>query len=220
VIGKPGTDTGPELSDDPAECWEARQDDYAATCGQAAGDHCASCELCPGHHADDCRETPVERLDQLELIVCEAQPPHWELWTRHDPGAWYPPGCPLCWHAQARAEHAGCEHSHHRAWRRWKLTHRVVGWLYVLGITSTGGGWAYSSECAGCMYSLPHLRGRRVYVLGWPAWKWGCLIKNRHWPSSEYIGFGCCTKCAPCPECGSIEPNHDVFHQAEETHDA
>jgi len=46
------------------------------------------------------------------------------------------------------------------------------------------------------------LCGRRPYVLGWPAWKWHCLLRAHHWPG-EPIGLGLCAKCAPCPECGS-----------------
>jgi len=54
VTGLPGTDTGPDIEDDPAGCYQARTDGYTPTCGRSDGDHCPACELCPGHHATDC----------------------------------------------------------------------------------------------------------------------------------------------------------------------
>ena len=209
--------TSPETrTSDPVECYEAREGGDPATCGQPDGSHCEDCALCPGEHADTCVHTPVERLDQLELIGCDAEPRHHETWTRRDPEAWYPPGCPYCWHDNARDQHAGCEHSHHWPWRRWQISHRVLGWAYSLGLVA---GWGVSYDaphCYGCISGRILWRSSRgwpPYVLGWPSWKWGCLLKNRHWPG-PFIGLGCCTKCAPCPECGSTAPNHDVFHQA------
>lgn len=206
--------TSPENTriSDPVECYDAREDGAPATCGQPDASHCADCGLCPGEHADTCVHTPVERLDQLELIECAAVPRHHETWTRRDPDAWYPPGCPYCWHDQARAEHAGCEHSHHRAWRRWKISSRLASWAYSLGLIA-GYGHTYDGHCRGCLDGFV-LRPRhgRPYVMGWPAWKWGCVLKNRHWPG-QFIGLGCCTKCLPCPECGNTEPDHDVFHE-------
>lgn len=151
-------------------------------------------------------------LPQLVRVECGAEPPHDPMWMEYDDEAWYPPGCPRCWYEAMRDAHAGCQHSHHRAWRRWKLSKWLAGWAYRLGLIAAYT-FSYDAHCHGCMdgFRLKSKTGR-PYILGWPTWKWGCLLKNRHWPG-RYVGFGCCTKCLPCPECGSTEWEHDALHQ-------
>lgn len=165
----------------------------------------------------DCNPEPTDplTLPPLVRVHCDAEPPHPPMWMEHDEEDWYAPGCPICWYESARDAHAGCAHSRHLPWRRWKIAHWVVRKAYSLGITSNGGCMTWDGYCVGCWRgSWSTFRGRRVYVLGWPTWKWGCVLKNRHWPG-QFIGFDSCTKCMPCPECGSTESDHDVFHGAD-----
>lgn len=162
---------------------------------------------------------PLLSAADLEQAECWAEQPHEPVWVKRDPDAWDVTPCPYCLLESARDEHRGCEHSYHRAWRRWTITHLIARWVYTLGITSTGGGFAYSSECDGCMFLLPKLRGQRVYVLGWPTWKWSCVLRSHHWPG-EYIGLGSCGKCLPCPTCGSTTADpfgHYACFEAEMT---
>lgn len=99
-------------------------------------------------------------------------------------------------------------------WRRWELPRTVSGWLYVVGITSTGGGtrWCGRDPIGGPIHDLPQLRsvwnGRRLYVLGRPTWWWECHrrqglhIAGRHAPARPFA-FGICARCVPCPDCGA-----------------
>ncbi len=94
-------------------------------------------------------------------------------------------------------------HPHRWSPRWWPITWRLVGWLYALGVIA-GSRWHSPGGMRRAYVTLTwrDLRGRRPYVLGWPAWKWHCLLRAHHWPG-EPIGLGLCAKCAPCPECGS-----------------
>lgn len=150
-------------------------------------------------------------VHDLVKVDCTAEPAHEPMWMKFDDELWWAPSCPICSYERERDAHAGCRHSHHRAWRRWKITRRALGWAYSMGLVS-GWGQTYDGYCNGCVSGVLPVRGRRTYALGWPTWKWGCLFKGRHWPG-QFIGLGLCTKCAPCPECGSTEADHDVFHE-------
>lgn len=101
------------------------------------------------------------------------------------------------------------DHSNHGAWRRWRLTHWLARNLYTSGIAASGGGYSYSSECSGCLTSLPRFRrGERPYVL-WVKWgTWRCLFRGRHLPG-DHIMWGYCAKCLPCPDCGSKTAGHE-----------
>ena len=99
-----------------------------------------------------------------------------------------------------------------RNWRRWKLTRRVSTWLYVLGITASGGRASSNGRdpVGTWIYDLPRwrsvLHGRRCYVLGLPMWWWSCqrrqgLSLHRHRPLRPWA-FGVCAACVPCPTCG------------------
>lgn len=167
------------------------------------------------YKADEFDPSPVPidaaSLPRLMRAECGAEPPHAPMWMEYDDEAWYPPSCPDCAYIAMRDAHAGCSHSHHGAWRRWKLVHWLAGWAYQLGLIASYGA-TYDGYCRGCLDGFRwRPKNGRPYALGWPTWKWGCLLKGRHWPGG-YVGFGCCTKCLPCPECGSAEPVHDVLH--------
>lgn len=147
---------------------------------------------------------------RLMRVECGADSPHEPMWMEYDDEAWYPPGCPHCWYEAMRDAHAPCRHSRHGAWRSWRFSKWLASWAYRLGVIASYS-CTYDGHCNGCMDGFRwRFTSARPYVLGWPAWKWGCLLKNRHWPGG-YVGFGCCTKCLPCPECGSTAWEHDVL---------
>lgn len=119
-----------------------------------------------------------------------------------------------------------------RHWRRWRLTRWLFGRLYWLGITAWGGsignhcqlfvpypdpcrghppGWGWVAHGPGWR----SLIRPRYYVLGWEAWKWGCLLRRRHWPA-EHIGLGMCGRCAPWPCCGATTRAHAAWCEGEE----
>ena len=99
-----------------------------------------------------------------------------------------------------------------RNWRRWRMTQRVASFLYVTGITSSGGssGGHGDDPIGGWIHTLPKfdLHHRRPYVLWKPAWWWQChrrqglTIRGRHKPLTP-MGFGICAACLPCPTCGA-----------------
>ena len=93
-------------------------------------------------------------------------------------------------------------------WPRWRITHRVLSWAYVVGlITATG--VRYNGHCRGCV-DLVRVRGRRPYIAGRRREWWFCLLRGRHIhrpiDATPYL----CAVCAPCPECGSTDPAHDL----------
>lgn len=142
----------------------------------------------------------------FELVECTATPRHCPMYTIADDD-FYPAPCMYCAYDAAYEAHRGCAHSHHRAWRRWRITGKVAGWLYVTGITSSGGSWQMGGGCNGCRTMPKFNRHPRVYILGVSRDTWRCLLKGRHRPGDP-IGFGYCAKCLPCPDCGSKTAGH------------
>jgi hypothetical protein len=109
-----------------------------------------------------------------------------------------------CSYDALQAAHAPCEHSHHGPWRSWKVTRRVVRWLQTLGVVD--GGWiTHDAHCNGCVSRLRLFKS--TYVLGWPKWKWRCLLRERHWPG-VLVFSDLCGKCLPCPGCSSVTLEH------------
>lgn len=185
------------------------------TCGLAVADehgdrdcghkgYCEYTRLC-GTCGRDVAEAPCPEhaplsIPGLQLIGCEEG--HARTWVLTDDG--YPPPCPWCViDAEARA-HEGCEHARHGRWRRWKVTHRALLDLYSLGVVA-GYGSRIGGGCQGCATGIRF--GRSGYLLGWPRWKWQCLLSARHWPGEEVLR-GMCGKCAPWPCCGSTRLAH------------
>lgn len=149
---------------------------------------------------------PPEAPDGFEMVECEATPRHWPLYSPIDDD-FYPSGCPHCAYDELYGAHAGCAHSHHRRWRRWKITGKLADWLYASGLTSSGASWQMNAHCRGC-YTMPKWnRNPRPYVLFVSRNTWRCLLKGHHRPGDP-IGFGYCAKCLPCPECGSKTAGH------------
>lgn len=140
---------------------------------------------------------------------CDAKPKHSPVYTSaDDEGIGYGFPCPYCQLVDAYERHSGCAHARHRAWRRWRVTHWLVTKAYTLGISSSGCGVQYGSGCKGCLVSRLRFTGSRPYVLGVLTDHWRCLLKMRHIPADP-IGLGFCSKCVPCPGCGSKTAGHE-----------
>jgi hypothetical protein len=153
--------------------------------------------------------------DTITCRACAADPPngwvladcdrgHPVIWMRDDQWS-YPAPCMYCCYDDLAGAHAGCEHAQHGRWRSWKVARWVAGQLYALGVIS-GSCYSYGAGCRGCVTSI-NFRGSRPYVLGWPTWKWACVLKFRHWPG-DYVGFDLCAKSLPCPTCDSKTAGH------------
>ncbi|MBF6326560.1 hypothetical protein IU451_29090 [Nocardia cyriacigeorgica] len=144
----------------------------------------------------------------FELVECSAEPRHWPMYTIADDDFVEGP-CPYCMSDGYQAELRVMKHRYHwfRHPVRGRLASRFVGKLYVLGvIAGRGSAWGGDDGCNWCI--TVRVRGKRPYVLGWPDWKWACLLKRRHWPG-EYVGLGMCGKCLPCPDCGATDVEHE-----------
>lgn len=98
---------------------------------------------CPQHAPRD--------VPGLQRAECTATPPHPPYWTLASDG--YPAGCPTCQYLIARDEHAGCAHSGHRAWRRWRASYRLLGLLSRARIV-TAYGATYDGHCHGCISGI------------------------------------------------------------------
>lgn len=150
---------------------------------------------------------PPAAPDGLELVECDASPRHWPTYVAHVDGQ-YPAPCMYCVSAAESKQIAQlrCERDHRR-WKSW----RIWGWVnmkaYVLGLTA-GGGVSYG-RCEHCgvgrQQMRPSWRGKRPYILGIRREAWACARRgHRHQATS----WGLCSVCAPCPSCGSTNPNH------------
>lgn len=86
---------------------------------------------------------------------------------------------------------------------------RLMSWYaskcYVLGIASATSWGLEGGHTETCNV---YYRGKRVYVFGWPRWKWRCVLKFHHWPTPYTVAFGMCGKCVPWPCCGAITIDH------------
>lgn len=167
-------------------------------CGDSVdglGDWYFACNICARRLDDQpCPDHAPTEVPGLRLVECDANPPH-RMW-RVD-GDQYDPPCMICEAAALQARLDWHERCRHWGWRRWRITHRLAGKAYVLGLIAghgTGG-----RHCKGC---LSHLgwRGHRPYVLGLVDWHWACLLRRRHWPVTR-PGFDFCGKCYPCLSC-------------------
>lgn len=154
---------------------------------------------------DPCPDHAPAAFPGLRLAECEATPKHVVfVHDRDDYGA----PCPYCvlngyWEKERLARQC-----RHWAWRRWKLTHKVCGWLYVLGVTSSGGGWQSGDGHNGCLPDKSlRLRGKRPYLLGVSRETWRCWLVGHH-RRGEEVGFGFCGKCMPWPCCGAETADH------------
>lgn len=156
---------------------------------------------------------PPAAPEGFELIECTAEPRHFPVYMPVDNDL-YPAPCPSCIYdalSESR-ERLDCK-AHHRRWKSWRIWQRLSSRLYTLGITSSGGGTRYG-RCKFCGIGRQHIaplwRGKRHYILGVERETWACLIKRHHRRTATHITAGLCSKCCPCPDCGSTDPTHYV----------
>jgi hypothetical protein len=151
------------------------------------------CRIC-ARPVDDgpCPEHAPREVPGLALVECSAEPRHY-LWAAANDA--YGTGCPACALDRAAEAHRCCEHSRHRAWRRWKVTHRLASRAYILGI-ARGGTVTFSPECRGCLTGFR--TGRSPYVLGLRREWWFCLLRRRHLYEDSGLD-GICDRCCPDP---------------------
>jgi hypothetical protein len=154
------------------------------------------CGLCS--RPVDGRPCPVHaptEIPGLELAACPADPPHPRTFFYAQVGGYGAP-CMYCSYDAARAAHEGCRHSHHRPWRRWKATGRLLQAGYALGVVKS---WVVSidSHCRGC---ADHIKpGKNNWVLGRRREWWFCLLRRRHL-MRPVPGIGwLCGRCSPDP---------------------
>lgn len=161
-----------------------------------------------GRKADWYTTNPPAAPEGFELVECDAEPRHWPVYQPDDDD-FIGMACPYCVNEYTRKEVNALERRYH-----W-LTHplrglrvsRILGKLYTLGViagygTTSGG----PTDCRLCISRI-HFTGSRPYILGWPDWKWRCLLTRRHWPG-EGPFLGMCGKCLPCPDCGTTKLDH------------
>lgn len=160
------------------------------------------CNVCE-RSVDDgpCPDHAPLNVPGLQLVECDASPRHPHVWMV-DSEAYGPP-CMSCLYDAQKEKLDYLQRCRHTWVRRTRLFRRLARYAYALGIvvgygTSLGGG-QYGHHA--CTHGF-RWRGRRPYVLGWPTWKWSCLLGERHWPG-VFVGLNSCAKCLPCPECGS-----------------
>jgi hypothetical protein len=150
--------------------------------------------------------------DGMELTDCTAEPRHTPVFVPVDEDAWCPTPCPWCmaddhWQRVLKLEGAEQVRKHRRhRWYSNRVVHWLFGWAYQLGIVAAYG-YSWNQHCKGCLDYI-RVRGRRCYVLGWPTWKWSCLLRSHHWPG-DFIGLDSCAKCLPCPTCDSTTAGHE-----------
>lgn len=80
----------------------------------------------------------------LELVECYAEPRHPHTFMYAQDGGYSAP-CGYCTTAAVAEAHKNCEHAHHQAWRRWRVTDRAVSVLHRINLV-IGSRW---SNCNG-----------------------------------------------------------------------
>ena len=152
---------------------------------------------------DPCPDHAPMAPPGFRLVDCTAEPRHlaW-VHDREDYGAM----CPYCTLGDYMERERLARQCRHWGWRRWKLTHKLIGWAYRLGLTSNGGGWAHGDGCDGCLPTgSVRWRGKRVYILGRSRESWTCLRSGHR---RREVMHGICGVCAPWPCCGSTAEEH------------
>lgn len=172
-----------EDHDHPGDCdWG-----YACgTCGRPVDD-----SPCPAH-------APLD-IPGLMLTECTtAEPRHPRTWVIANDGGYGAP-CMYCCYDLAVKAHAGCEHSHHGRWRRWRIASRLLGDLYSLGIVACyGHNWG--GGCRGCLTNVRF--GRNGYLLGQENEWWTCLLRHHHVRRPDPDCPVICDVCSP-PDTGT-----------------
>lgn len=157
---------------------------------------------------DAVQANPPEAPPGMERVECGATPPHWPTYMAHVDGQYGAP-CYMCISSEQTERIAELKHRSHHRWWKW----RAYRWLsrrgYSWGLTA---GSTWGNMCAHCGTTTQiHWRGKRSYILGQPREWWQCLVKRHHiYTPLHGRTFDLCTKCAPCPDCGSTAADHEV----------
>lgn len=150
-------------------------------------------------------DSPPPTPDWQERIECDTH--RWPTYVAHVEGM-YPAACPSCIYESQRQQIVELQHRSHRPWL-WKW--KPYAWLarhgYSWGLTA-GSSWGNMCSLCGTTTRISW-RGRRRYIFGVERETWGCLLK-RHHRRTEAVDCGLCSKCCPCPTCGSTDPTHNV----------
>ena len=154
---------------------------------------------------DRIEKNPPPAPEGMERVQCDEG--HWPTYVAHVEGM-YPAPCLQCIGAEDRKTIEALKHRTHRRWWKWGITRWFARHGYSLGIIS-GSSWGNMCGPCGTVTRL-RWRGSRPYILGVQREAWGCLIKRHHRRATSHISAGLCTKCLPCPDCGSTDPNHYV----------
>jgi hypothetical protein len=177
--------------------------------GTGAEVYAFRCNICDRTLTDGpCPDHAPLDVPGLRPVGCWQQPPHlgWVV-DAEDYGA----PCPWCERDDCAGRVADLEvaRDRHGRWRGSRAASWLLGKAYAAGLIAgysvgtcrqPGHRW-----CAGRV----SWRGRRPYVLGFRREEWRCILRYRHWPADPII-FGFCSKCMPCPDCGSRTAGHET----------
>lgn len=96
-------------------------------------------------------EHPPAAPPGFYLVPCGNEPRHWPQYVPVFNDV-YEPVCSQCSYAALSESHDGCEHSHHHAWSRWRITKTAMKLLYPRFVK----GWrtSYSVHCKGCVSGI------------------------------------------------------------------
>jgi hypothetical protein len=158
------------------------------------GYRCGTCGV--GLDDGPCPEHAPTEVPGLMLTDCAAPAQHRRTWVHANDGGYGAP-CMDCAYDAKDEAHRGCAHSHHHAWHRWKITHKLAGYGYSLGFVQ-GHGTSWGGGCNGCMTGFRW--GRSGYVLGQENEWWGCLLRRHHIRRPDPDLYALCIRCAPLPD--------------------
>lgn len=121
--------------------WDGPADAYCEWFDYEECDYfCNQCfEQIPGQRG--CPEHAPTSVPGLQVAECSEPDKHPRTFIFADNGGYGAP-CGWCAYDAMSEAHKDCEHAHHWAWRRWRVTRKVFGALYQFQIST---GWCYST---------------------------------------------------------------------------
>lgn len=162
------------------------------------GDHewgfsCGTCRRWLGVGRSPCPDHAPMDIPGLQRAECSAPPGTHPVTFFYANDGGYGAPCMYCAFDAISKDHAGCEHSHHGAWRSW----RVTGWADRAGAQL--GLWigfthvTWSASCDGCRTRFRW--GPRFWILGVRKDTLAHVLRRGHRPMP---GFGdVCNRCSP-----------------------
>lgn len=153
---------------------------------------------------DAMEANPPAAPEGILRIECEADPPHWPIYTAHVDGM-YPAYCWFCQSAEYSKQIEELKHRSHHRWWKWRAYRWLARHGYSWGLTA-GSSWGNMCSLCGTTTRI-NWRGKRSYILGQSREAWTCLLRYHH-RRTPHEGCGLCTTCLPCPDCGSTATDH------------